>query len=523
MEQNSKAADIIASLDAQLAGELWRAGDLTYKLHAEQLAIHQQIEEANASRFVLELARQFGKTNLSVTLATETCIRNPGCRVAYGAPTLKNLEEFILPTLELVCADAPPGLRGKFNSARSHWEFENDSHIHLFGCDDKHKANRGRGPKAARVVLDEAGFIPILDYVIESVVEPQLIHSGGDLILPSTPAEEPDHAFTRMAEIAEANGDYAKRTLYQNPLLSQERIEQIIDERARDAGMTPAQYVMTDHFRREYLAERVVNKLLVVVPEWEETRKTCLRAQERPEFFDGMTVLDFGGADPHFATFGYFDFKRAEYVIEDELMLRDGETTTDLANEIKKKELAVWGTDKWAGTIRGLEANPESMLLDQLPDYLRDAVNKKAPTQPHTRWCDTNTALARDLYVLHGVAFIPTRKDDLQLQVNALRVMVQSSKLVVHPRCVNLDRHLRTTTWANHKRRVFARRNGEHGDGVASLVYGVRNISPRNPYPPSWGSTAHQLLRGHVVDTPGARNAKALLGNSALARKLLGR
>lgn len=516
-------AHLRTSLGLKVAAEAWRRGTLTYKLHSDQRSVLELLQAGDGQRFVLEIARRWGKTWLLAVLAVEACIRKPHTRVIYVAPTLSILREFILPTLEKVCADAPPELRGHYNSSRNHWEFPNDSFIHLAGCDDKRKADRGRGPAAHVAIVDEAGFIPILDYVLRSVLRPQLLTTGGRLLIASTPAEEPDHPFTARAERAEAEGYYARRTIHDNPRLTTEAKERFIADDARDYGCSPSEYQETDEFRREHLAQRVVDKLLVVVPEWEKVRTESFVALPRPEYFDGYTTLDFGGADPHAATLGYWDFERAALVITGEMLLRNGENTHELALKLKAKEKEQWGVDKYDGALRIGREDPR-LSSEGLPDWLIAILEKEAPRQPYSRVCDNDLQLARDLYELHGMAFIPTRKDDLELQVNNLRVLVGARKLYVHPSCIHTDRHLRTTTWENHKRRGFSRKAGEHGDLVATLIYKARNIDrQRNPTPehlrykpPTLGAQA-RLEREKAAGVPD------IFKQTALGRRLSGR
>lgn len=500
---------------------LWRQGELSWKLHPSQSGVYEQMQASKASRYVLEIARRWGKTWLLGVLAMETCLRNPGCRVVYGASTLKALEEFILPQFEALIEDAPADCTPVWNSGSGHWTFPNGSYIHLFGADDKRKANRGRGPAAALAIFDEAGFTPVLKYVLKSIFRPQLLTTGGRTFVASTPAEEPDHDFTEIAERAEANGNYARRTIYDNPRLTQQRIIDFIAEDAKEDGLSPEAYVETDTFRREYLAERVIDHLLVVVPEWDHKRSTLIQAVPRPEYFDGMSVLDPGGADPHAVTFGYWHFGLAKWVVEDELLLRDGEHSGELVAAIKAKERELWGVERFDGSLRAGREQPSQELLAQLPDFMSAVLVKDAQEQPFVRWADNaNVTLVRDLYLLHGLAFVPTRKDDLQAQVNNLRVMVNAEELLLHPRCVHTDRHLRATTWENHKRKRFTRKAGEHGDCLATLIYGARNLDrQRNPVPEHMRPppTRRELVRG----TGHSDLERAMLGNSPLGRKLL--
>ncbi len=512
-----------AQLQAALAAEAWRRGHLTYLLHEDQRRVRAQLEASSATRFVLEIARRWGKTWLLVVLALEMCLRRPGARVVYGAPTLKDLSEFILPTLEAVSSQAPPELRGEYRGATGHWALPNGSYIHLFGCDDKRKANRGRGPGADLVILDEAGFIPILRYVLRSVLRPQTLHSGARMVVASTPSEEPDHDFTAVAERAEARGCYARRTIHDNPRLTPERIEAFIAEDASDEGLSVEEYQETDTFRREYLAERVVDAQLVAVPEWAELRDVLRVVRPRPAYFDGYTSLDFGGADPHFGLLGYYDFPRGCLYVEREVFLHSGETTADLAGALKEAEREAWGTSLWQGTLRATREG-SAKLLEALPPEAREAFDKAAPQQPFARFADNDLQLIRDLARLHGFLAIPTEKTDKRLHVNAVRIALRNRAIEVHPDCVHLDRHLRSTLWKDVKRKDFARRNGEHGDGVDALVYLHRNVdTQRNPFPlAEYGADVALLSRQR--HTASATIGQALAGASpGLLGKLRGR
>jgi len=470
-----------AELKRQAAAILWTAGDLSFLFHPGQLEAWQQIQSTQASRYVLEIARKWGKTWFLVVVAAMECLKKPGARVVYGAPSLKHLTEFVLPVMQQITAGAPTDVRPEFSAFSGHWTFPNGSWVHLFGADDKRKADRGRGPKAELAIFDEAGFSPVLQYVLTSIFRPSLLHGGGITILASTPAEEPEHDFTRICEVAEANGNWTRKTIYDNPLLTQEQVDKFIADDARDNGYTVEEYVQTTEFRREYLAERVTDKTLAVVgDDWEKARETSFVQMARPEFFDGYVALDFGGIDPHAALFGYWDFKIGALVIEDEVLLREGQNTQELADAIKAKEAALWGANGWNGTLRG------AMESQNVPEWVKNDL----PTalQPYLRVCDTDIALARDLATLHGLSFLPTAKDEKLLQVNELRVLMRQKKLRISPKCRNLDRHLRQTIWANVRQTDYKRRNGEHGDLLDALVYMVRNLRrARNPWPENYG------------------------------------
>jgi hypothetical protein len=460
---------------------LWEAGDLTFLMHPGQKEAWEAIQASGVSRFVLEIARKWGKTWFLVVVAAMECLKRPGSRVVYGAPSLKHLTEFVLPVMDEITRDCPESVRPEFSAYSGHWTFPNGSWVHLFGADDKRKADRGRGPKAEMAIFDECGFSPVLNYVLTSIFRPSLLHGGGMTLLASTPAEEPDHDFTRICEVAESNGSWMRKTIFDNPLLTQEQIKRFIEEDARDNGYSVDEYLKTSEFRREYMAERVTDKTLSVLgDDWELAKANAIVELQRPQFFDAYVALDFGGIDPHAALFGYWDFKNGWLVIEDELLLREGENTSQLAEAIKEKEKALWGTSGWDGTLRAAKD------FQSLPEWLKTGIEVEG--QPYLRVCDTDVALARDLAQLHGIGFIPTAKDEKLLQVNELRILLRQGRVKIHPRCKHLDRHLRQTMWASHRQTDYKRKNGEHGDLLDAIVYMVRNLrKSKNPWPENFG------------------------------------
>ncbi len=488
----SASPEELAALAQQGRDSCWRLGDLRFKLDSNQRGLYDEIQACPRKRFVLECARRLGKSYLLCLMAVEVCLKKPRARVVYGAPTNKEVAEIIVPIIEDICADAPEELRPQFNGQNGHYEFPNGAAIVLFGCDDKRKANRGRGPGADFVVIDEAGFISILAYVLHSIVNPQTLTTGGRVLIASTPSEEPDHDFSKVAEQAEKDGNFAHRAITDNPRLTPAQITEYVENEAQDLGMSVEEYQKSDTYQREHLALRVVDRTLVVMgDDWTSMREQAMVEVERPQFFDAYTVFDQGGVDPHAILFGYWHFEKSWLVIEDELLLRDGENTAQIVDLWQAKERELWGTSGWDGTLRALhEEKADPYFMMSLPEFARIQVEKsiKAPLQPYLRVCDAIPQIATDLSALHGITCLPTAKVEKRFYVNEFRVLLRQGRVKIHPRCRNLDRHLRQTVWLNHRMSDYKRKNGEHGDLLDDAVYLARNIrKTRNPTPHNWG------------------------------------
>ncbi len=112
--------------------------------------------------------------------------------------------------------------------------------------------------------------------------------------------------------------------------------------------------------------------------------------------------------------------------------------------------------------------------------------------------------MATDLAQLHGITYLPTQKTDKRWYVNEFRVLVREGRVKIHPRCRNLDRHLRQTIWANHRQADYKRKGGEHGDLLDCAVYMARNLRKgRNPVPLNYGiNPDNQFARVRVEENP---------------------
>jgi hypothetical protein len=496
--------------------DCWRRGYLAYKFQDDpgQLDTWRRIEsETHQTRWVLEWSRKRGKSYFLVCVAAMLCQRYRLKRVVFGAPTFKHLEEFILPLLDEVAADCPEDIRPRYEPSTGHWFFPaTGSWVHFFGADDKRKANRGRGPAAIAAIFDECGFTPVLNYVLSSIFRPSMLHGGLFTILGSTPAEEPDHDFTRICEVAEANGTLIHQTIHDNPRLTPERIAQFIEEDARDNGMTASEYQASTVFRREYLAERVTEKTLMVMGgDWELMREASLVPHERPQFFDAYECMDFGGTDPRAVLFGFYDFKQGCLVIEDEVNLRNNESTAELAAAIQQKERELYGAKSWDGTLRAVREESLGDLLHFLKpeERARVAAAHEAPLQPYLRVCDHDIQTAIDLHRQHHLTAVPAEKVELRHVVNDFRVALRQGRVKVNPRCKDLDRQLRTGEWTSPRATDWKRKNGEHADLLWCAIYLWRSVrQQRNPWPPNWGIDPDNVVRR----APPANPLRALAG-----------
>jgi hypothetical protein len=445
---------------------LWNRGVLTWKLDATQKQLYDCYAKAKYKTVVWSCSRRLGKSYTLCVLAIEACIKKPNCVVKYVAPQQKMVKTIIRPLLREILSDCPPELMPEFKTIDNVYRFPNGSEIQLAGNDAGH-AESLRGGASDLCVVDEAGFCDDLSNLVGSILLPTTTTTKGKVVLASTPPKNQDHDFNAYIEKAELHSTYIKKTIYDNPRLSAHDIQDIIDEYGGENSI---------EFRREFMCENITDENTAVVAEFtEQVEKDTVKEWPRPPFYDYYVSMDLGFQDLTVVLFGYYDFRHAKIIIEDELVLNGIKLTTDfLAKEIKRKE--------------------EELL----------PVNKQSGEQkrPYMRVSDNDLIVINDLHRLHGLTFLATEKDNSEAALNHMKIMIHGRNIIIHPRCKTLIRHLKRATW-NKTRKSYARsaENG-HYDAIDALKYLVRNIVySKNPYPANYGiGFGDQWFRGHLPD-----------------------
>lgn len=425
-----------------IVAELWRRGSLRYALHADQRTVRDAYHASSGRTYVLCCSRRWGKSRLSCVVANEKAITQPGAHIKYAAPTMKMAREIVVPHMEELHRDAPEELRPKFSRSELTWEFPNGSRILLAGCDSGN-AERLRGTAMDLGVLDEAGFMDDLGYVVRSILMPQTMTTGGRIFMASTPARTPTHEFAGYCLQAEAAGLYQHRTIYDAPHIT----PNIITEFMAESGGEDS-----SDWRREYLAEVVVDESIAVLPEFTRLAGSIVREVEPPPFRHALTAIDAGFEDLTVALFGYHHFDQDLLVIEDE---------------------RVWHRQH-SGIIAPGVLSTERDLWGEMP--------------PVIRVLDADAIVRADMAEAHGLEARLPKKDDKHGAVNALRLALSSGRVAIHPRCKSLIAHCKGAVW-NRTRTSFERAaEFGHYDAVDALIYMWRHLDRHsNPYPVGYG------------------------------------
>lgn len=442
-----------------------------------QRDFYEKSKNSPRKTFVNESARRIGKSVALVIVAFELALKNPGCRINWCQDTSKGVRSSAIKTMEKICRNAPADCKGRFDTLRSSFVFPNGAYIFIFGGNTQEDADGARGgddPIAS--FFDEGGFMRFLKYIYRSIVKPgmrRVVRDGhyGMIFVSSSTPEEVDHFFVHLADLMQIHGAYLRKTIYDS-----DDPTRYIAEEAADAGMTVEQYTATDAFRRELMCERVINEAKVIFPEFHRNKATLVAEHVRPlSAVDGghsfmkyiwkRVSVDLGGIiDRYGLLFGYVDFIGARIVIEDEALL-DKPNTDELAKVIREKETALWP-----------DADPQriSRVID-----------------------DHTERTIRDLGDLHRISAVKARNADPEAAINLARVYMASGKLVIHPRCVLLQRQLLTAV-SNKQGTNYARTEDGHFDLCASLQYFTRDLPlTLNPYPADFDVLTGRQLPDH--------------------------
>lgn len=443
----------------QAKQELWRRGILSWKLDPFQRELKDKFYTSNEKIQVVLSSRRIGKTYAVCVMAAEQCLVKPNSIVKILAPTKLMIDDITTVLFPQIFSDCPETLRPINLKNKFTYLFPNGSRIQLAGTDAGH-AEKLRGSFADLCIVDEAGFCRDLTNTVRSILIPTTMNTKGKILLLSTPPKEPDHDFFEFVEDAERRGTLLKKTIYDNPRITPEEIKEMI------AGYPNG--VKDPEFRREFLCEIIKDGTYAVLPEFTpELEKEIVKEWPRPPFFDSYEAMDIGGRDLTVILFGYYDFRAAKIIIEDELVFdfQQENNTYDLfIRQIKEREDLLWKNPLT------LEVKTPYMRVSDINYVVTEELYKVSRSQDPTR----------------TISFTTTKKDDKEAAINNLKMLFSARKIIIHPRCKTLIRHLRNVKWAKSRTdKKFSRSpdNG-HYDAVDALVYFVRSIVyTKNPYP----------------------------------------
>jgi len=452
MTEQSKKQEILTAKH-----ELWRRGSLSFKLDATQKGLYNLFYDSNHKIMTWLLSRRQGKTYTLCILALEQCIKYPNSIVKFISPTKIQVNNNARPVFRQILEDCPEDIRPEFRSKDYIYFFPNGSEIQLAGSDAGH-AEKLRGGDSHIWFIDEAGSCNDLNNIIKSILLPTTLITNGKGVLASTPPKEADHEFLKWIEDCQMKGSLVKKTIDDNPRITGEQRTNLIEELGG---------INTEEARRELFCEIIKDSTTSVIPEFDEIMsKEIVKEWPRPPFFDAYEGMDTGGKDFTVVVYGYYDFRAAKIIIEDETIMdfrNKDETILSLVKKINEKE-------------KKLFCNPIS------GEFIT----------PYKRVSDVDYILTQEIYN-HSKQILPKEqtinfeiihKDLNEAMINNLRILINNKKIIINPRCTTLIRHLMNARWDKQKKRFARSADDGHYDGVEALKYLVRSIEfNKNPYP----------------------------------------
>ena len=433
------------------------SGKLTQKLRPCQKDILKIIQNATTRKIVIHCSRRLGKSYLLCLLAIFVCLSKSNAQVRYAAPTQKAVRKIIQPIIKAILVDCPSSIKPTWNAQEGAFIFKNGSMLHVAGVNNGHEDDL-RGTDADLAIIDEAGFVDKLSYVVDSVLMPQLINTKGICIISSSSPFSPAHDFVNYIAEGKINNSYASFTIHDS-----DYDPAMIEEFCQEAGGSNS-----TAWKREYLNHLIVDDSLAIVPEWNESYVEEIQKDQFFPFYHLYAGMDIGARDLTVCIFGYYDFKRAILVIEDEISMNGPQMTTlKLKEAIQSKEKQLYADKKF---------------------YKRIADN-------------SDPIILQDFSSIHDVHFIPTNKDSLEAMVNEMRLWVGAGRVRVHPRCKQTIGCLELGFWKTD-RKMWARNNHHgHFDALAALMYLIRNVDQStNPIPNTYGSNFNTYIPQTLLD-----------------------
>lgn len=452
----------------QIKYELIRRGSLSWMFNANQVEMYRIFNEAKDNAILVWLlARQSGKSYGLGLIGTMACMEKPNVIVKLLTDTKLHCRTIFEPIFRQIFEDFPEDLKPDYIQSQYVYIFKNGSQIQMAGSDGN-SAERLRGQKSDLVLVDESGFCSNLDYNIMSILLPTTTHTGGRIVLASTPPEDPDHEFIPFIEAAEKDGTLTRKTIFDNQMLSREQIDNIISK--FPGGLNNTQ------FKREYMCEIIKDEEMSVLPEVDdELLAKIVQEYVTPPFMNRYVSMDIGFKDLTVVLFGYYDFRADKIVIQDEIV-KNGK---QIHLPVFTKELQDKENELWMNPLTNELIKPDSRVSDINPFVIQEINIYSKKNNPD-----------------HSIDFGMAIKDNKLANINKLRVMLSTEKIIIHPKCVNLIRHLKHCRWKDKStKEEFARSPDQgHYDAVDALLYMSRSINyHKNPYPASYGLNVRNM------------------------------
>lgn len=397
-------------------------------------------------RLIANCHRRFGKGTTVLVYAFEEAVKRP-IIIRYGAPTQAQAYDILQILIDHIYSHAPSE-KPQLRMGEYHWP--NGSRMHIFGCKDSGEADKARGTESHIIICDEFGFWKYKpEYILKSVLSPQLDTTDGQLVVTSTPPEDLTHYYLQELASAELSGNMFRWDIddsIRSGDVSEDLHQKII---GRSGGID------SDAYKREYKLDLIANRSRLVIPEAQD-ESLYVSIHQRPEYFNWFMCCDLGLKDYFAAIWGYVDFKQAKLILVKEF-LANYMSTRELAESCKEVERSL-----------GIKTNIRRLGDSSDPQQLYDLSKDQGyPVSPIVKRSKMNNTGFRESVL------------------NGLRVAISNNRIAMDPdELPNTRIQLKYGIW-NERRTDFERTETMgHLDALMALAYMVDNTDfHENPYP----------------------------------------
>lgn len=341
---------------------------------------------------VINCGRRAGKSTLSLLKMIDFTInQHPGSRVWYVAPTYRQAKNIMW---EMLKGTIPLGGVQQMNESELICRLKNGSVIELKGADNPDSL---RGVKIDLIIFDEVAFIPNWG-MVWTILRPTLMDSQAECLFISTP--NGFNHFKVLADTCNKRSDwkYFHYTIYDNPHIKREEIEQSKTEMTEDAF---AQEMMGDFRKMEGLVFKNFQR---------DVHIQVLSGFETAFWLRG---LDRGFTNPTAVCYIRVDKDDTWYMTDE--IYQTGLTTSRLSQMLFDMDEHLGINEYELSTMDSAQASDIKELQDFGHDFL--PVKKESG--------ETNAE-----YVRYKIQRLYSR----------LELKDGKSKLYIHPRCVNTIR-----------------------------------------------------------------------------------
>lgn len=406
--------------------ELVRRGSIRHLLTPPQRVFYDKYKNSTDDHFGFYCSRKFGKSTTLFLIACEYAMTNPKTVTRIILPQMNQAKEVYFQIYNEIKDFMPKENIPRLNRTEGKFYFLNGSYIALGGSRPE-DCESNRGPLTHFLLLDEIASFHAnnYNYLLLSILLPQMTTTNGKRIDACTPPYLADHPWlVKDYPKLVGKGNLSRFTVYDNPLVSSEKLMKIIE----DYGGTDS-----PDFRREFMCEVISDKSLVLVPEFNPMKhvvsdfpKVDHFGNEVVDFWHGVGVDTATTVDFTAIVQGYYDRYRDKLVITADQQFNN-KTTDEFV--------------KILGIYQG------NMVIDVMPQTAFD--------------------MRRD----YGLIFRSPNKGKVEESIAFIRNCFEKDKIVIHESCKMLIGCLETAIWKEDRKDFERTPTYGHADLIMALTY----------------------------------------------------